>query len=113
MAKQAKSYLPEKAGPRVVPWLWANDEWHDKLPALYELLAAGLYAGEERKPATLTVFVSEGRLKACIRDRHTKQALWITLEGGLNLTEEVEHAIQSGSGEWRSFGKENGEATPF
>lgn len=103
MAKQARSFLPAKAGPKVVPWLWANDEWHERYPALYELLAAGLYEGDARKPATLTLFVSEGRLKGCIRDRHTKQSLWLTLEGNIDILVEIEAAITNGSGEWRAF----------
>jgi hypothetical protein len=110
MAKAKVSALPSKAGPKVVPWLWANDAWQEAYPALYELLAAGLYEGEQRKPATLSIFVSEGRLKACVRDRHTKQALWLTLEGNIDLIREIEDAITSSAGEWRAFrsGDENG-----
>jgi len=103
MAKSSKSFLPTPAGPKVVPWLWANDEWQESFPALYELLAAGLYQGEPRKPATLSLFISEGRLKACIRDRQTHQALWLTLEGSIDILREIEALIVSGGGEWRSF----------
>lgn len=106
MAKQPRSFLPAKAGPKVVPWLWANDEWHERLPALYELLSAGIYEGEERKPASLSLFVAEGRLKACIRDRQTRQALWLTLEGKMDVLSEIEALLQSGGGEWRSFEKD-------
>lgn len=102
MAKQPKSFLPSKAGQKVLPWLWANDAWQEAYPALYELLSAGIVEGEERKPATLTVFVSEGRLKACLRDRHTRQSLWLTLEGDINVLVEVEKAIVDHSGEWRA-----------
>jgi hypothetical protein len=101
MAKQATSYLPSKSGPKIVPWLWSNDKWFETYPALYQLLAAGIDEGDERKPATLTIFVSEGRLKATVHDRHTRQRLWLTLEGDIDLLREIEALIVSKGGEWR------------
>lgn len=114
MAKtNGKSYLPAKSGPRVVPWLWINDQWHEKLPAIFELLAAGIYEGEERKPATITFFVSEGRLKCCIRDRQTRQNAWMTLEAEGDIFAEVEALIVAGKAEWRSDKKGDGVEAVF
>jgi len=101
MAKQPKSFLPAKASPKVTPWLWANDAWQDAFPAVFELLAAGIYEGEPRKPATLTIFVSEGRLKCCIRDRQSRQNCWMTLEGEINVLQEIERLLVAEKADWR------------
>lgn len=113
MGKQKSSYLPPKAGPRNVTWLWSNEEWFAKFPALYELLASGIYEGDPRKPASLSLFVSEGRLKAVVRDRHTRQALWLTLEGNTDVISEIEALIVSGGGEWRPFKEGQDDKVPF
>lgn len=106
MASKSKgSFLPPPAGPKVVPWLWVNETWHDQYPAVFELLCAGTYEGEARKPATLTLFVSEGRLKACIRDRQTRQNCWMTLEAVGDVIGEIEALLQAGKAEWRSDSK--------
>jgi len=113
MGKQKGSYLPAKQGDRNVTWLWASDDWYAKFPALYELLASGIYEGDPRKPASLSLFVSEGRLKAVIRDRHTRQALWLTLEGSLDPIAEIEALIVAGGGEWRAFNDKEKVEGPF
>jgi hypothetical protein len=110
MAKVKTSFLPTKQAPKTLPWLWANDDFEKKYPALYELLAAGLYEGEPRKGATVTLFVGDGRLKASVADRHTGNALWLTLEPFADVLAEIELAITSGKEAWKATSK-NG-ATP-
>jgi hypothetical protein len=112
MAKSKKSFLPTKSDPRVVEWLWANEQFQDKYPALFELLAAGLYEGSVRKGATVTLFCVDGRLKACVADRHTEQALWVTLEPFEDVLAEVELAVSNADAEWKAT-KKNGHAVPF
>jgi len=102
MSKAKKSYLPEKSAAKTVPWLWANDKFEEKYPALYELLAAGLYEGEPRKPATLTLYVLDGRLKAVLSDKHTGQALWLTLEPFDDVLAEVELRLTDGKEAWKA-----------
>jgi len=105
MAKAKVSFLPQRSQPSTVEWLWANKDFQDRYPALYELLAAGLYEGQPRKGATVTLFCVDGRLKACIADRHTEQALWVTLEALTDVLAEVEAGVSSASQEWKSTHK--------
>jgi hypothetical protein len=112
MAKQRRSYLPDRSSPKTVAWLWANDDFQERYPALFELLAAGLFEGEPRKGATVTLFCVDGRLKACIADRHTDQALWVTLEAATDCIAEIEMAVQTASDEWKST-KKNGPKPVF
>jgi len=114
MAKKTKSFLPAPKLPEQLEWLWENETWRERFPALHELLAAGLFEGEPRKPATLTFFVSEGRLKAAIADRQTGLTMFLTLEVKGCVIDEVEAAVAAGKGEWRDSRK-NGDksAAPF
>jgi hypothetical protein len=105
MAKAKRSFLPTKSSPRTVEWLWANTSFQDKYPAVYELLASGLAEGEVRKGATITLFCVDGRLKACIADRHTENALWITLEPFEDVLGEIEVAVAKADAEWKSTHK--------
>jgi len=112
MAKQRKTFIPAQKAKTTLEWMWANRAFENKYPALYELLACGLWDGEPRKGATLTLFVSDGRLKACLADRHTYQALWVTLEPFEDILAEVELAAASDKAEWKPTGK-NGEKPVF
>lgn len=105
MAKAKKSFLPQRSQPSTLEWLWANKDFQDRYPALYELLAAGLYDGEPRKGATVTLFCVDGRLKACVADRHTEQALWITLEPFEDVLAEIELAVAKADQEWKATHK--------
>jgi len=105
MAKGKKTFLPSRSSPATVEWLWANKQFQERYPALFELLAAGLYEGEPRKGATVTLFCVDGRLKACIADRHTEQALWVTLEPFDDVLAEVELAVSKAEAEWKSTHK--------
>jgi len=97
MAKAKRSFLPEKHVPKTVQWLWANEAFEERYPALYELLASGVFEGETRRGATLTLFVSDGRLKASITDRQTEQVVYVVLEPLDDVLAEVEaHLVSSG-----------------
>lgn len=102
MSKSKKSFLPTRSQPSTVEWLWRNTSFQERYPALYELLAAGLYEGKERKGATVTLFCSDGRLKACIADRETEQALWLTLEPFEDVLAEVELCVSKSDAEWKA-----------
>lgn len=105
MAKARKTFLPSPVAPKTLEWLWANDKFAEKYPALYELLAAGTLEGDPRTGATVTLFVGDGRLKASIVDRQTDQALWLTLEPFDDVLAEMELAITSGKEAWKSTRK--------
>jgi hypothetical protein len=105
MGKTKRSFLPSAGVSQTVEWLWACEKFQAKYPALYELLAAGLYEGEARKGATLTIFALDGRLKASISDRQTRQCMWLTLEPFEDVLAEIELAVASGKESWRPAGR--------
>lgn len=108
MAKGKRSFLPTKSDPKTVEWLWANDDFQERFPAVYELLARGMYEGQPRKGATVTLFCVDGRLKCCVSDRESGQGLWITLEAAGDCLEEIERAVAQEAAEWRPMKKGNG-----
>jgi len=63
-------------------------------PTLWEYLSATKYDTEPptpRQTSTLLLFVQDGQLKFCLRDRQEQRCLWIaalTLEDGLDALEE-------------------------
>jgi len=113
MAKARKSHLPERHVPKTVEWLWANEGFEQRYPILFELLAAGLYEGEPRVGATLTLFVSDGRLKVSLSDRHTEQVLYLTLEPFDDILAEVEVLLAKGGDAWKSTHKNGSVKAPF
>jgi hypothetical protein len=107
MGKARKSFLPERSSPTTVEWLWHNTDFQKRYPAVYELLAAGIWEGEPRKGATVTLFCVDGRLKACVADRNTEQALWITLEAAGDCLDEIEAAVAAANAEWKATNKKD------
>jgi hypothetical protein len=94
-----------KSSPKTVEWLWANKDFQAKYPAVFELLSAGLVEDDVRKGATITLFCSDGRLKACVVDRQTDQALWLTLEPFEDVLAEVELSVSKADAEWKARAK--------
>lgn len=105
MAKAKPSFLPSREQGKTIEWLWAHDGFVAKYPALYELLASGMFEGEPRKGATVTLFCGDGRLKACIADRETGNGMWLDLEPFEDILAELELLITSGKHQWRSLKK--------
>jgi len=105
MAKAKPSFLPSRETGKTIEWLWCNSRFLEKYPALYELLAAGMYEGQPRKGATVTLFCSDGRLKACVADRETGQAIWLALEPFEDILAEIELVVAAGTTEWRGLKK--------
>jgi len=114
MSKERKSFLPQPKDAKNAEWLWKNDGFQKLYPALFELLACGIWEGGPRRTATLTFFVGEGRLKASLCDRQTGLTLFMTLEANQEPFSEVERLLEDGAGEWREPPKK-GEAktAPF
>jgi hypothetical protein len=61
--------------------------------------------GTPRKTATLLLFVDEGMLKACLRDRETEETAWVAGEGLEGLLDALEVGLQEGRLDWRREGK--------
>jgi len=113
MAKARKSHLPARHVPKTLEWLWANEDFEERYPILYELLAAGMYEGEPRIGATLTLFVTDGRLKASISDRQTEQVLYLTLEPLADVLGEVEVLLAKNGDGWKSAHRNGAVKPPF
>lgn len=113
MAKAKPTFLPSRESGKTIEWLWCNEAFVAKYPALYELLAAGMFEGEPRKGATITLFCGDGRLKACIADRETGQGVWLALEPFEDILAELELAVAGGTVEWRSLKKGGDVKAPF
>ena len=105
MGKAKPSFLPSRENGKPIEWLWADDAFMAKYPACYELLARGMYEGEPRKGATITLFCSDGKLKACVADRETGQGIWLALGPFEDVLAEIELVVAAGTQEWRSLRK--------
>ena len=75
---------------------------------MYEFLACGFHDTEVRKGGSVTLFVSQARLKVCFLDKQTQQAFYAVLNAEGDVCSELE-AILAGEHEpWqpvRSNGK--------
>jgi hypothetical protein len=75
-------------------------------PALAAVLLDPVYAtGKPRKTSTLLVFVHEGRLKGCLRDRDTEETAWVSADGLEGILDALEAGLQEGALDWRKEGK--------
>jgi hypothetical protein len=80
-----------------------RDAWAERFPRCYALFAES--KGHEtpfRFPATLTVFVDGGRLKAVWSDKSTSQSLFLTLDPEGGFWEQMEAYLRDHSDEWAS-----------
>lgn len=102
MAKGKKSVLPGTETKRTVEWLWANDTFQDRYPALYEFLASGMYEGEQRKGGSITLFCGNGRLKVCFHDKQTQNAFYAQLEPMDDIVNELEVILAGEHDPWQS-----------
>lgn len=75
-------------------------------PALAAHLLDPVFAdGKPRRTDTLLVFVHEGRLKGCLRDRTTDECAWVSGDGLVGILDALEEGLQTGALDWRKEGK--------
>lgn len=75
-------------------------------PALEATLLNTCYDdGKPRKTSTLLVFLHEGRLKGCLRDRDTEETAWVSGDGLTGILDALEAGLQEGALDWRKEGK--------
>lgn len=94
-----------------------SDPWLSKrCPLLHELLFTTAISGKERKTATLSVTVYEGKVRVFVNDRDTGLSLAITLQSLQNAWESLEAALADPEAGWRrSSGQDSrtkGKRTP-
>lgn len=86
--------------PAPVPVLDAGFVSH--WPALFEYLTLLSWDdGSAREPATLLVFVDEGRWKACLNDKANARVGWRSADSFAGLLDVVEAGLAGGSMDWR------------
>lgn len=101
MAKAKRTILPSKSLPSQTAWLWSDSAFEERCPALYEFLACGIVDGEPRKGGSITLFVSQARLKVCFLDKTTQMAFYGVLEPGIALWEELEGMLAGEHEPWQ------------
>lgn len=112
MENNSRTCLPTGEPAEPVDWLWVNNEFRDRYPAVYELLAKGTWHGEPRKGGTVTLFIVGGRLKACFADRHTSHAFYAQLNASHDLWGELEGILAGEHEPWQP-GAVKGGKPPF
>lgn len=79
-------------------------------PAVMEYLTAASYPdGSPRERSTISVFVEDGVVKACLSDRDQARTLWRSGPSVEDALMALETAIADGSADWRRSG--GGKAT--
>lgn len=76
--------------------------WARVHPALWEHLTLGLWDdGSVRETSTVLVFLQDGVLKACLRDRNRPAVGFVAGVSWEGLFESLEAALVSGKLDWR------------
>lgn len=71
-------------------------------PALWEYLTCGQWPdGTPRERATLLVLYEDGLLKACLNDKASLRAVWISCDEWPALLKSLDRALQDGTAAWR------------
>lgn len=80
----------------------ASDAYWTQCPLLLEYLTSTAWGdGSERETATLTVFVEEGRWKACLNDRARHRSAFVAAKGLADLLVGLEEGLQEDDLDWR------------
>lgn len=88
---------------------WFEDpEFADGFPHVYALLAATRRADKFRLPSTITIFVDNGRLKACVSDRSASQSLFMTIDTSEEFWFQLNAYIAGNPKEWHGPGNKRG-----
>lgn len=86
------------------PYVAAPDEVGSLYPLLAEHLTCRFYEGDPptpRETSTLLIFAQEGVFKACLRDRATKRALWVSCPLWSELLAVLEAGLSDEHAVWR------------
>jgi len=74
---------------------------------LCEFLGSELYAdGTDRQPGSLSIFVGDGKWKACLNDRDQDLMCFVTSDDLLKLLDAVERALHKEDADWRAQRKQ-------
>lgn len=94
---------PEKSTARdSVPVTWHDEDFARRWPTLAAYLSDTTWDdGKKRETATLTLFVDDGCLKACLSDRATARIAFVTETTLQGLLDVLQEGLEDDSIEWR------------
>ena len=94
---------PSKNGAtRLIATSVELDELSSAYPALWEHLSETAWeSGAPRTTSTLTIFVEEGLVKLCLRDRAAGRTAWASGKSMVKAWMALEAALEDDSAEWR------------
>jgi hypothetical protein len=82
--------------------LWLEHRWMvEHLPQLFQLLSLPEVEGKPREPASIRLFVQDGRLKAAINDPSSGMVWFATLDAEMAPLDALEAHFGGDLGEWR------------
>jgi len=76
--------------------------WSESFPMLWDYLTTSVYdGGESRLTSSLTIFVQDGVLKACVNDRDLDRSAFFTGETMEDLLISVDDSLREDDCDWR------------
>lgn len=77
-----------------------------RFPGLSEFLGSTIYPdGTDREQGTVSLFVSDGKWKACANDRDQQESLYVSADGLVKVLEALEKALHKEDADWRAWKK--------
>jgi hypothetical protein len=108
MTKAKRASVLPSTQTEIPEWLWTDDEFSNRYPALHEFLACGTWEGKVRKGGSINLFVGQGRLKVCFLDKQTQMAFYQILEAKNDLLSELEGYLAGVHDPWQPVKAVNG-----
>lgn len=85
-----------------VAWHGPDDDLLSPYPGVCDFLGQDQWEdGSPRVTGSLTLFLDDGRLKACVSDKDGHRILFVTGSTLAAILDAVEVAVVSGEGDWR------------
>lgn len=111
------SVLPDKergtrARSEKDPW-FVCDQLKVAFPGCFSILSDAESYGRPRVPATIRLFIDQGRLKAAVNDPSSEMVLFITLDPEQSLWVQFEAALTNPDADWREQRKPSAKKSPF
>jgi hypothetical protein len=92
--------MPDPVGPQLGS---GKDEWSTAYPGLWEMLTAVTGpGGRPRLGATLNLFVFEGQVRGCLKDRDQALTCFLSSATVGGVLEALERGLQADTLAWRA-----------
>jgi hypothetical protein len=77
------------------------DDFSERYPGLYEMIATQRRKGKTRKTGSLSISVSCGKACVCLTSKESGHCAFYRAEGIGRALEGLEEQLQSGTADWR------------